>query len=591
MVSLLAIALAVTADRQIVSLQSSADRPRLEAFVRARGGAVACPMPAACIVTGADVRALPFLADVQQDSVMTQAPTFRRFSVSTADCGQLWDLNELGAESVWASVKGDQAPVIAVMDSGFRTAQPDLAGRLSGQWDYGENDGVANVAWAGALPHHGTFIMGLIAAKNDNNTGRAGLAPNARLFAQKIADDDGALYFSYAINALAAIADGTVSARVVSYSLSSANPPKAFHDAIAALDDAGVVLVAAASNCIDAHCHDADNDADPLYPASSDGAHILSVASSTSGGGFNSYSHYGQESVDLAAPGVDVCSLSAANDNSTFTASGTSYAAPLVAAAVALAWEAHPNLTHREVVRLVKASAKPNKAWEGRVLSGGVLDPVSALATPMPRASGKDATLTIENVAAAGKASIVFFHDGGVELERPSGVTARPFLKNEVLGLPGLSRAPGPGTLWTVDLDAHATASFTLARKDPGGKSATVSARVLVKAQALALGAPKSSDPSVQDDASGQPALVLKVPPLGVPPPPEKPAEKPTLESPRGAESSNGQGEASAQKPAATTPAASDETPAPHGCHALDLPGVAPLAVLLFFSLRRRRRS
>jgi len=57
---------------------------------------------------------------------------------------------------------------------------------------------------------------------------------------------------------------------------------------------------------------------------------------------WNPWSHYGRRSVDLSAPGVDLCSLGIADDTATAVAGGTSYATPLVAAAAALVWEASP---------------------------------------------------------------------------------------------------------------------------------------------------------------------------------------------------------------------------------------------------------
>lgn len=555
--------------------------------IEAKGGHVrSCPTPGTCIVEGA----VPAGFAYEDDRTMEAPHTFGAWSVSTKDCGTLWELDALGAETVWAKVKGDKAPLVSVMDSGFRTQHPDLSGKIAGQWDYGEDDATANVVTApGIVTNHGTFIMGVIGARSDNDTGRAGLAPSARIFAQKIADDGGGLYYSYAVEAMTAVANGTVPARIVTYSISSANPPKSFHDAVKALDDAGVILVAAASNCGSSYCSQANNDDYPLYPTSDEGEHVLSVASSGSGGSFNPYSHWGPESVDLAAPGMSICSLTV-NDG-TETQSGTSYAAPFAAAAAALVWEAHPDLTHHEVVRLVKATAKPSSAWAGKTVSGGVLDVQASIATPLVRVTAPSSTqLVLKNVAGAGEVKIVFFHAAGVDLERPQGVTARPFAKNDTLGLPGLARAPSPGTLWTLTLGEHAEQKIDLSRLDAGGKNADVSARVIVTAQALTLGAPLAADSDVTSDASGAPALTLHVPGAAKEPDPDPTNDpEPPLETPK--QDTPVQDDTRAT----VAPQPVNKAPAPESSSGCNAASPSPLAgafvVGVFLMALRRRRS
>jgi hypothetical protein len=545
MVSLLV--LLIAADRQIVT---TSDRAALIAFAQRHGGTVrSCPLARTCIVEGApDLRGLPFVSAVDDD-VVTPAPIVTtHYTVSTQDCGALWELAELRAESVWTEVRGEHAPTIAVLDGGFRTGHPDLAGRISGEYDYGNHDAVANVVWSAAIPHHGTFILGMLAALSTNDFGRAGLAPSAHVFAGKIADDTGALYLSYAIEALGAIADGSVAARVVSYSLSVTKPPATFVDAIGALDAAGVVLVAAAANCPTENCSDANNDDFPYYPASDPGAHVLSVASSGPGGAFNPMTHYGPTSVDLAAPGMNVCSFTftASHDDTVATESGTSYSAPLVAAAAALAWEAHPDLTHHELVSLVRATAKPNAAWAGKTTSGGVLDVPSLLHTPYVRVSAPDAaSVLIRNLAGAGDVQIVFAHDAAIALQTPPHVRAQ---------------AHEGGTAWTVSLAAHAEVTLSVARMDHGAQPVDVTVHASVAAQALAL-----------DTVP----LTLHLDPAPRPLDPAPPADSAPSNDPP------------ASVAAAPTTSEPSPTPTAHACNASGAP--LGLAVALALLVRRRR--
>lgn len=173
--------------------------------------------------------------------------------------------------------------------------------------------------------------------------------------------------------------------RVVNYSIASTSYTSSFGDAVASLATVDVILVAAAGNCSSSHCSDAENDVYPLYPSSLTYDHVISVAGSTQDGGYNSYSHYGGNSVDLAAPGVEPCSAGVNSDDDYYTAAGTSYSAPMVAATVALLLEAHPDLTTVELGRVLRASSDKQAEREGLVQSGGVLDAGAALNTAVPR--------------------------------------------------------------------------------------------------------------------------------------------------------------------------------------------------------------
>lgn len=362
---------------------------------------------------------------------------------------------------------------------------------------------MAEVEWDAGVPAHGTFIAAIVAGTGDNGVGRAGLAPKAGLNLLKISDSSGALYYSYAASALADVADGDLGIRAVNYSIASSSYTSSFADAVDSLATVDVVLVAAAGNCSSAHCSDADNDEHPLYPASFSDDHVISVAGSTRDGGMNSYSHYGASSVDLAAPGVDICSAGVDDTDDYYTAAGTSYAAPLVAAAVALLLETHPDLSTLELARVLRASAAGHADWEGRVRSGGVLDAKAALHTAVPRFTEPpdlrvDGTATLDlqlaNQGALGEAVLVLGHDHTVEVVgAPTGWTVEPFIDGDRLELvdAGSVTVDGPGTLVRGALDQHQARTLSLELAGRALGSSTASARlVLASAGADYLNAP-----------------------------------------------------------------------------------------------------
>jgi len=462
--------------------------PAVRAQIEQRGGAVrvcyqraqiclldfpAAPSEAAL----SELSALPGVRYIERDQLMPAVPTGSYSDpAGTTDCPDLWDLEAIGVGAAWTAAggQGESAPVVAIQDSGFLLSHDDLSGRVSGQYDYGDWDSIPEVEYSVAVPAHGTFIAGVIAANDTNDVGRAGVIPQGQLNLQKIADSSGALYFSYAISAMADIAEGDLGVRVLSYSIAGSSTTDSFRDAVSALGDADILLVAAAGNCGSAHCADADNDSFPLYPASFTDEHIVSVAGSVQSGALNSYSHYGSWSVDLAAPGVDICSLGVDSDTDTYTAAGTSYATPLVAGVAALVMGAWPELTAVETARVLRASAADNADLTGLVRSGGVLSAERAMSTAVPRleapgdqifAGETTLGLDLTNAAAAGEGALLLFHSAELELRsQDAGWSAVAFGPGDVLALPdaGEHTATSSGTLVTGELEARTTTTLAL---------------------------------------------------------------------------------------------------------------------------------
>lgn len=411
----------------------------------------------------------------------------------TADCPDLWELDTLRAQTAWEQVSGLHAPIVAVQDSGFLTTHLELGDAIAFQYDFGDDDPTAEVSWGSGVPAHGSFIAGLIAADPDNGRGRAGLAPRAQLYVQKIADSTGALYYSYAVAAMAALLEGQTEVGVLSYSLASSHPDTAMGEAVAALQAADILVIAAAGNCTVSDCIEADNDQNPLYPAGFGGAALLSVAGTTPADGFNPYSHYGLRTVHLAAPGVDLCSLGVSSNTAFEVASGTSYATPLVAAAAALVREAHPQLSAVETAQALLVSAWPLDALQDRVLTGGRLDPVEALAVTAPRLTlpgtlevlGEGPlTVEVENIGAEGEVWIIVTLGEALralELEAPAGWALTAFPAGAALSLPDLGAvtAEAAGALLHGPVGAHSAASLTLNLRATDTTEGTLSARAL----------------------------------------------------------------------------------------------------------------
>lgn len=206
---------------------------------------------------------------------------------------------------------------------------------------------------------HGTQVTGVIAAKTDNGEGLASLANQADLVIIKV--------FEGKKTTISAIINGLDHAYsqgcdVVNMSLGAKGSSidsstfKSLENAVNDALAAGMILVAAAGN----HSDDGDNpDPDPIpadspymYPASFDG--VVSVASVDSTGAKSTFSYHNDQ-VNIAACGDSVRVIT--TNGSYRTNSGTSFSAPFVTAAAALAKQINPDITSAEFIELLAETA------------------------------------------------------------------------------------------------------------------------------------------------------------------------------------------------------------------------------------------
>jgi thermitase len=103
-----------------------------------------------------------------------------------------------------------------------------------------------------------------------------------------------------------------------------------------------------------------------------------------------SFSNWGQKTVHIAAPGVNIFSTMVRNRYSNIVATlggqaihwdGTSMATPHVSGAVALYWSAHPEKSWQDVRAALLSSAKQTDGLANKVSSGGQLDVAGLMQT------------------------------------------------------------------------------------------------------------------------------------------------------------------------------------------------------------------
>lgn len=203
---------------------------------------------------------------------------------------------------------------------------------------------------------HGTHVAGIIAANRNNDFGIAGVADNVQIMVIR-ALPDGDERDKDVVNAiLYAVENG---AKVINMSFGkSVSPQKsAVDEAVKFAQSKGVLLIHAAGN------ENQDIDTKENYPTK----HLLdgTVADNWLEVGATSwmqstntvaeFSNYGQKTVDVFAPGVDINSTVVGSKYEDL--SGTSMAAPVVSGLAALLMSYYPTFTYKEVKQIILASS------------------------------------------------------------------------------------------------------------------------------------------------------------------------------------------------------------------------------------------
>ena len=232
---------------------------------------------------------------------------------------------------------------------------------------------------------HGTHCAGTIAATTNNGMGIAALLWQGKVMAVKGLNDDGTGTSSGLARAIKYAAD--MGADVLSNSWGATGyergvtlPPIA--EAIEYAHASGCVFVAAAGN---SYC-----DVSYVFPAN----HPLSIAVAAVDWESRKpdFSCYGSD-VDVAAPGVNVLSLYAANSpmgksrlvgEKYCYVSGTSMACPHAAGVAALIVAKYPDITSDQVRQILRASAGPPPPEESTCVGRGILDAKRALEINIP---------------------------------------------------------------------------------------------------------------------------------------------------------------------------------------------------------------
>jgi subtilisin family serine protease len=160
--------------------------------------------------------------------------------------------------------------------------------------------------------------------------------------------------------------------RVVNISMSSQNPKsyKSLRKAMQEFPD--IFFTLSAGNYGNNHDHF------PHYPSSFHEPNAITVAAHDQDGNLAKFSDYSKNSVDLAAPGVQI--EVATPGGGTHRVDGTSFAAPYVARIAAKMLQINPKLSPLELKQILMETVDKRESMTDKLVSGGIVNEEKALA-------------------------------------------------------------------------------------------------------------------------------------------------------------------------------------------------------------------
>ncbi|MBC8032826.1 MAG: S8 family serine peptidase [Chitinophagaceae bacterium] len=247
---------------------------------------------------------------VEQDRIITlEKGCFTVEAVSTVQ----WGVRRTGADDgtgkrVW------------IIDTGVDTDHPDLNVDITLSKCF-----ITNETSVEDENGHGTHVAGIIGALN-NSRGVLGVASGISIIALKALNNDGEGNTSGLIRALNYVGQNAKAGEVVNMSLGADTISNALDNAVRTLAEKGILFSIAAGN-------DAKKSI-LASPARVNHPNVFTVSAIDSLGRFATFSNFGNDAVDIAAPGVRI--VSTFSEGRYARLSGTSMAAPHVAGILVL---------------------------------------------------------------------------------------------------------------------------------------------------------------------------------------------------------------------------------------------------------------
>ena len=209
--------------------------------------------------------------------------------------------------------------------------------------------------------NHGSHVAGVIGGRGNNGVGIAGINWDVSMVPIKVFDSAGSSSLDVLVEAIEY--STKIGVRVTNNSWGGAGYSDLLEAAIRQARDNGILFIAAAGN-------EAQNtDIHLNYPSCYNLDNIISVAASSRHDKISSFSNYGKETVDVAAPGEDI--YSTVTQGGYLEMSGTSMATPHVVGLAALIMSVYPDIDYTAVKNRILGSVDPIPELVSRTRTGG----------------------------------------------------------------------------------------------------------------------------------------------------------------------------------------------------------------------------
>lgn len=253
-----------------------------------------------------------------------------------------WNLKMINAPVAWANNADTSSVKIGVIDSGNPSRHPDLNQNVVSGFDVTNTDPYDTVG-------HSTSVISIISANTNNNLGVAGILPKSIIIPLKafLGKDTSYLNIINCMN----VAINTYDCDVINLSIAAEFNSTTLENIIKKEIKNGRIFVASVGN---------KNDSYIMYPAGIDG--VIGVGSVTQSKTRASHSQY-NSSVDVVAPGLNTITAKMTISTTEYSygygnSSGTSFAAPHVTAAAAIAKYYKPDITANEFLDLLAETSE-----------------------------------------------------------------------------------------------------------------------------------------------------------------------------------------------------------------------------------------
>src|SRR5436309_12245197 len=253
-----------------------------------------------------------------------------------------WGPQKINAPGAWDVPTGSANSVVAVVDSGVSSTNPEFSGKLLTGTNCVSPGGITDDDNG-----HGTHVAGIAAAIGDNGIGIAGIAWAASILPIKVLDASGSgtnANVACGIQAGADFAASNPGMRVVeNLSLGGFAYAQLMKDAVDFALQSNVLVIAAAGN---------DGKATVQFPAGYPG--VMAVGATTPANERATFSTYGSH-LSVVAPGVDIYSTYLGGSYKYL--SGTSMAAPHISGTAALVRAVQAGLSPAQVRSQIEQTA------------------------------------------------------------------------------------------------------------------------------------------------------------------------------------------------------------------------------------------